>query len=319
MNGRLTALIDKLGLVVDDGSMPTELEALGCDLNDALWSARVLMDEPNLIKQVHREYFEAGADIGMSASYQATIPGFMKRGRTLDEAEALIKSSVTLLLEARDEWWSASRTGREYPLAAAAVGPYGAYLADGSEYRGNYEFSAGELAEFHRRRMELLKEAGADCFAIETIPSLAEARVLAGLADELDLDCWVTFSCRNGFENCEGTPVADCAREMTKFKSVCAVGVNCTAPVYIENLIKEIRAVCRLPMIVYPNSGEEYDPATKTWHGAKDGLSHADYVRKWIAAGARVIGGCCRTRPADVREIYEIVKEVRNVKSKSKC
>ena len=319
MNGRLTALIDKLGLVVDDGSMPTELEALGCDLNDALWSARVLMDEPNLIKQVHREYFEAGADIGMSASYQATIPGFMKRGRTLDEAEALIKSSVTLLLEARDEWWSASRTGREYPLAAAAVGPYGAYLADGSEYRGNYELSAGELAEFHRRRMELLKEAGADCFAIETIPSLAEARVLAGLADELDLDCWVTFSCRNGFENCEGTPVADCAREMTKFKSVCAVGVNCTAPVYIENLIKEIRAVCRLPMIVYPNSGEEYDPATKTWHGAKDGLSHADYVRKWIAAGARVIGGCCRTRPADVREIYEIVKEVRNVKSKSKC
>jgi len=319
MNGRLTDLIDKLGLVVDDGSMPTELEALGCDLNDALWSARVLMDEPNLIKQVHREYFEAGADIGMSASYQATIPGFMKRGRTLDEAEALIKSSVTLLLEARDEWWSASRTGREYPLAAAAVGPYGAYLADGSEYRGNYELSAGELAEFHRRRMELLKEAGADCFAIETIPSLAEARVLAGLADELDLDCWVTFSCRNGFENCEGTPVADCAREMTKFKSVCAVGVNCTAPVYIENLIKEIRAVCRLPMIVYPNSGEEYDPATKTWHGAKDGLSHADYVRKWIAAGARVIGGCCRTRPADVREIYEIVKEVRNVKSKSKC
>lgn len=319
MNGRLTDLIDKLGLVVDDGSMPTELEALGCDLNDALWSARVLMDEPNLIKQVHREYFEAGADIGMSASYQATIPGFMKRGRTLDEAEALIKSSVTLLLEARDEWWSASRTGREYPLAAAAVGPYGAYLADGSEYRGNYELSAGELAEFHRRRMELLKEAGADCFAIETIPSLAEARVLAGLADELDLDCWVTFSCRNGFENCEGTPVADCAREMTKFKSVCAVGVNCTAPVYIENLIKEISAVCRLPMIVYPNSGEEYDPATKTWHGAKDGLSHADYVRKWIAAGARVIGGCCRTRPADVREIYEIVKEVRNVKSKSKC
>ena len=319
MNCKLTALIDKLGLVVDDGSMPTELEALGCDLNDALWSARVLMDEPNLIKQVHREYFEAGADIGMSASYQATIPGFMKRGRTLDEAEALIKSSVTLLLEARDEWWSASRTGREYPLAAAAVGPYGAYLADGSEYRGNYELSAGELAEFHRRRMELLKEAGADCFAIETIPSLAEARVLAGLADELDLDCWVTFSCRNGFENCEGTPVADCAREMTKFKSVCAVGVNCTAPVYIENLIKEIRAVCRLPMIVYPNSGEEYDPATKTWHGAKDGLSHADYVRKWIAAGARVIGGCCRTRPADVREIYEIVKEVRNVKSKSKC
>ena len=241
MNGRLTALIEKLGLVVDDGSMPTELEALGCDLNDALWSARVLMDEPELIKRVHREYFEAGADIGMSASYQATIPGFMKRGRTLAEAEALISSSVTLLLEARREWWGAGREGRAYPLAAAAVGPYGAFLADGSEYRGNYGLADGELAEFHRRRMELLKEAGADCFAIETIPSLAEARVLAGLADELDLDCWVTFSCRNGFENCEGTPVRDCARELAKFKSVCAVGVNCTAPAFIESLIKEFR------------------------------------------------------------------------------
>ena len=319
MNGRLTALIEKLGLVVDDGSMPTELEALGCDLNDALWSARVLMDEPELIKRVHREYFEAGADIGMSASYQATIPGFMKRGRTLAEAEALISSSVTLLLEARREWWGAGREGRAYPLAAAAVGPYGAFLADGSEYRGNYGLADGELAEFHRRRMELLKEAGADCFAIETIPSLAEARVLAGLADELDLDCWVTFSCRNGFENCEGTPVRDCARELAKFKSVCAVGVNCTAPAFIESLIKEFRAACGLPVIVYPNSGEEYDPATKTWHGAKDGLSHADYVRKWIAAGARVIGGCCRTRPAEVREIYEIVKKARNGESKSKC
>jgi homocysteine S-methyltransferase len=312
MNGRLTALIDKLGLVVDDGSMPTELEALGCDLNDALWSARVLMDEPELIKQVHREYFEAGADIGMSASYQATIPGFMKRGRTLEEAEALIKSSVTLLREARDEWWGVGRAGRVYPLTAAAVGPYGAYLADGSEYRGNYDLSDVELVKFHRRRMELLKEAGADCFAIETIPSLAEARVLAGLADELDLDCWVTFSCRNGSENCEGTPVRDCAHEMAKFRSVCAVGVNCTAPVYIERLIKEVRAVCDLPVIVYPNSGEEYDPQTKTWHGAKDGISHADYVKKWIAAGAKIIGGCCRTRPAEIREIYEIVKTMRS-------
>jgi homocysteine S-methyltransferase len=312
MNGRLTALIDRLGLVVDDGSMPTELEALGCDLNDALWSARVLMDEPELIKQVHREYFEAGADIGMSASYQATIPGFMKRGRTLEEAEALIKSSVTLLREARDEWWGVGRAGRVYPLTAAAVGPYGAYLADGSEYRGNYDLSDVELVKFHRRRMELLKEAGADCFAIETIPSLAEARVLAGLADELDLDCWVTFSCRNGSENCEGTPVRDCAREMAKFRSVCAVGVNCTAPVYIERLIKEVRAVCDLPVIVYPNSGEEYDPQTKTWHGAKDGISHADYVKKWIAAGAKIIGGCCRTRPAEIREIYEIVKTMRS-------
>ncbi|MBQ7702919.1 MAG: homocysteine S-methyltransferase family protein, partial [Firmicutes bacterium] len=159
----------KTRIMVTDGAMSTALERLGCDLRDSLWTAKVLAQQPEMIKQVHMDYLRAGADCGITASYQATIPGLMARGYSEQEAEDLIARSVSAFLEARDEWWEAEGrdSGRAWPLCLGSAGPYGAYLADGSEYRGNYGISRKELREFHLRRAEILWEAGSDLLLFE--------------------------------------------------------------------------------------------------------------------------------------------------------
>lgn len=299
-------------ILIVDGAMATELERMGCDIGDELWSAKILIQQPELIKKVHRSYFEAGADCGITASYQATIEGFLKKGYSEQEAENLIRLSVSLLREARDEWWQeeGKKQGRVYPLVCASVGPYGAYLADGSEYRGGYGLQKNQLKQFHKKRMELLWNAGADLFAVETIPELEEAYAVAELTQEMHAACWISFSCKNETQISDGTPIADCAKALESFDCVKAIGINCTAPQFVASLIRELKHNTTKPIIVYPNSGEEYDAVTKTWHGNKDGKTYTDFATEWIAAGATMIGGCCRTTPQNIQEIYTLTKNM---------
>ena len=236
--------LEKTGILVIDGSMSTALEQLGCDLNDSLWTATALDRQPELVEKVHENYFAAGADCGITCSYQATIPGLMAKGHTLAEAEGLITRSVELFLEARERWWQRSgrEEGRAWPLCLAGIGPYGAYLADGSEYRGNYGVGDDVLRDFHRRRMELLWQAGADVLLIETQPSLAEARIELSIAEELGAEAWVSFSCRDGSHINEGDRIRDCAAELEKrYPQLRMIGVNCTPPQFVEHLIGELR------------------------------------------------------------------------------
>ncbi|WP_447956008.1 homocysteine S-methyltransferase [Vreelandella sp. EE7] len=305
----IKALLADAPFMVIDGALATELEALGCDLNDALWSARLLSQAPEKIRQVHQAYFEAGADCAITASYQATIPGFMQAGLSEAQARALIQRSVTLAREARDAVWQPGQTDRPQPLVAASVGPYGAYLADGSEYRGGYELDRAGLVDFHRERFELLLKAGADVLAVETLPSLEEALAITDLlAENPGAQAWITFSAKDGEHISDGTPIEACAAALAGCPGVAAIGVNCTGLAHIESLIKAIKHACDLPVLVYPNSGEVYDPVTKTWHpascdhtSAPSGLAQG--AEQWLAAGASGIGGCCRTTPADIQAL----------------
>ncbi|MGP9567089.1 homocysteine S-methyltransferase [Halomonas sp. AOP5-B2-8] len=308
----INALLAEVPFIVIDGALATELEALGCDLNDTLWSARLLDQAPEKIRQVHQAYFEAGADCAITASYQATVPGFMQAGMTEEKARALIQLSVTLAQEARDAVWQPGQTDRPKPLVAASVGPYGAYLADGSEYRGGYDLNRAELVEFHRERFTLLLDAGADLLAAETLPSLEEALAITDLlAEHPGAQAWITFSAKDGHHISDGTPIAECAAALANCPGVAAIGVNCTALAHIESLIQEIRRECDLPILVYPNSGEAYDAVTKTWHAAAcehassspSGLAQG--VERWLAAGASGIGGCCRTAPKDIQALAQ--------------
>lgn len=296
------------GVLILDGALATELECRGCNLQDSLWSAKVLMEEPEKIRQVHEDYFRAGANIGISASYQASVQGFLERGYSAAQAREWIRASVRLLREAGESYWQAGgkAAGRPRPIAAASIGPYGAYLADGSEYRGDYGISEEALVAFHAERLRLLEDAGADLFACETIPSLGEAKaILRAMAQQgCTLPCWMSFSCRDGAHICEGAPIAACAEFLDAQDRVEAIGVNCTAPEYIEGLIREIRRASDKPIVVYGNSGEAYDPAAKVWHGRETAPCYADWAPKWYAAGARILGGCCRTTPADIAAIY---------------
>ena len=293
-------------IAVIDGAMATELEGRGCDLNDALWSAKVLLEQPELIRAVHLDYFNAGADIAITASYQATVEGFAKRGLSGEQARNLIKKSVQLAREARDEFWAKeeNQIGREYPLIAGSVGPYGAYLADGSEYRGDYKLGEDELMAFHRPRVEALIASGVDLLACETIPCLIEARALIRLLAEFpNTFAWFTFTAQDDGHISNGESVADVAAFLDDQPQAAAIGINCTSPLHITGLIREIKKSTQKPIIVYPNSGEVYDAATNTWHGETSCDSFGVQSKAWFEAGARLIGGCCRTTPGHIREI----------------
>lgn len=296
--------LERYPLLVLDGAFGTELARRGFDTNDELWSAKALFEKPELVEAVHRDYYEAGADVSTSASYQATVEGFEKKGFTREQAKELIVRSVRLVQQARDAFWQqkAKRAGRPQPLAAASVGPYGAYLADGSEYRGDYRASRAELSDFHAERLDILVAAEPDILACETLPLLDEARaILEDLHRYPDTGAWISFSCKDPEHTCGGDDVADCARLLDRESQVAAIGVNCTAPQYVADLIHNIRAHTEKPVVVYPNTGETYDAVTKTWHGSP--TPYRDFVRQWYEAGARLIGGCCRTTPDDIRGI----------------
>jgi homocysteine S-methyltransferase len=302
----IASILDRHPVLVIDGALATELERRGCDLKDDLWSAKILLEQPEIIKQVHFDYFRAGADCVITASYQATIEGFAKRGLTEAEAIALIQKSVWLAKEARDEFWADpdNRAGRSKPFVAASVGPYGAFLADGSEYRGNYGLSKKDLMDFHRPRMKALIDAGADMLACETIPCQIEALAITDLLKEFpNMTAWISFTARDGRHISEGQVFADCVREFDSHPQVTAMGINCTSPVYTPSLIREAKKSTTKPIVVYPNSGETYDAANDEWNGDAVVESFGEQAREWYTAGARLIGGCCRTTPEDIRVI----------------
>ena len=302
----LEGILKHQRIAVIDGAMATELEARGCDLNDALWSARVLLEQPELIRAVHLDYFNNGADIAITASYQATLAGFAKRGLSREQSIELMKKSVQLAKVARDEFWSKeeNRNTRVWPLIAGSVGPYGAYLADGSEYRGDYHLTEEELIAFHRPRIEALIASGADLLACETIPCGIEARALIRLLAEFPQTfAWFTFTAKDGEHISNGEKIADVAAFLDKQPQAAAIGINCTSPLHIPSLIREIKKNTSKPIIVYPNSGEVYDPTTNTWHGETSCDSFGLQSKEWFEAGATLIGGCCRTTPGHIREV----------------
>ncbi|MBL8302449.1 MAG: homocysteine S-methyltransferase [Ideonella sp.] len=299
-------LLAAQGLVILDGALATELERRGADLRDPLWSARVLIDAPDLIRQLHWDYFDAGADVATSASYQASFEGFARRGLDAEAAAALMRRSVALACEARDAWWAepAHRAGRRRPLVAASVGPYGATLADGSEYRGRYGLDEAALMAFHRPRLAVLAGAGADLLACETLPCLAEARALARLLPEFpQARAWISFSCRDDHHTSEGEDFGDCVAALEDCPQIVAVGLNCTAPGHVPALVAAARARTARPIVVYPNSGEVYDADGSRWLGCADTHDFADQAERWAGGGARLVGGCCRTSPADIAAV----------------
>lgn len=302
----LSRLLDAQGFVVLDGGLATELEQRGADLNDPLWSAKLLLEAPEMIEELHYDYFVAGADVGTSASYQASFEGFRARGLDASEAERLLRLSVALVLRARDRFWAreSHRAGRIEPLVAASIGCYGAFLHDGSEYRGDYGLSRSELQTFHERRLRVLADSGADLIACETIPSRLEAEVLISL---LDQPAWMSFSCRNEREVCHGEAFSDCVRIAARATTVVAVGVNCTDPRYVSGLLAI--GTSPKPSLCYPNSGERWDAARQRWHGGTDSPSIAQLAPEWYRLGARVIGGCCRTNPATISAIRRALAE----------
>lgn len=294
------------GVVILDGGLATTLESRGYDLNDPLWSARLLIEAPDAIREVHREFLEAGADIIATVTYQASTPGFAGRGIDREGATELMCRAVDLAVEARDGFWAVRehRAGRRRPLVAASVGPFGAFLADGSEYTGEYGIEEEELYAFHRDRWHLFADGPADLLACETIPSQAEVSVLLRLLGETPgRPAWVSLSCRDEGHLADGTPLGEIARMCDAAADLVAVGVNCIRPEWAEPLLSELRRHTTKPLLVYPNAGEEYEAVSKRWASPPSDLDWSLAVARWVQAGARGVGGCCRIGPERIRAL----------------
>jgi homocysteine S-methyltransferase len=286
--------------IVLDGGMSNALEELGHDLSDHLWSARLLRDGADAIAAVHRAYYRAGALVATTASYQASVSGFVDAGADRAFAQRLLRSSVSIARDVRDELADDGRAR----LVAASVGPYGAVLADGSEYRGRYGLSASALRDFHGPRLELLASAGPDLLAVETIPDVDEAVVLVELVDELALPAWFSYSV-GGDRTRAGQPLQEAFAAVADATSLLAVGVNCCAPGDVLPALQVARGTTDRPLVAYPNSGEIWDGETRGWTGraAYDVALAAD----WVKAGAGYVGGCCRVGPADIAALTRVL------------
>lgn len=284
-------------VLILDGGLATELERRGADLRHELWSARVLMEDPGLIRDVHLAFLEAGADVITTASYQASLEGFERAGLDRGRAAQMMRRSVTLACDARVVFCADTAPGsRLRPLVAASIGPYGACLADGSEYHGNYGLDKQQLIDFHRPRMEILADTDADLFAFETIPSLLEAQALLELLAEFPgREAWLSFSCRDAECVSHGEPFAECANLADGNEQIIAVGVNCTRPEFVPGLLGSASSISK-PLIAYPNSGETWDAEKREWMGQGGALD----ASAWVEAGARLVGGCCRVSPDDI-------------------
>src|SRR3954454_13208660 len=284
------------GPVVLDGGLSTELEARGHDVSSALWSARLLRDDPGAIVAAHAAFAAAGAQVATTASYQATFPGFAAAGIDAEQARTLLTRSVRLAREGASEGWG-----------AGSVGPYGAYLADGSEYTGEYvsTVSVAELRAFHRPRLAVLAEAGADVLACETLPAAAEVEALLAELIALDVPAWISVSAVTGPDGVartrRGELLSDVLGMTRGIDQVVAVGVNCTDPGAVAPAVVEARVASGKPVVAYPNSGETWDADARVWTGTP-GVGD---VSGWLAAGVRLVGGCCRVRPDDVRAIAD--------------
>jgi homocysteine S-methyltransferase len=303
----LTPFLAHQRFAVLDGGLATELERRGHDLKDPLWSARLLVEQPDAIRAVHLDYFRAGADIAISASYQASFKGLAARGLSGPKAEAVFTRSVTLAREARDQFQSESDDPcRLPPLVAASIGPYGAALGDGSEYTGAYRVTDRQLRDFHAVRLDVLAAAGPDLLACETIPSRQEAEVLADLLEQrAGLPAWFAFTGKDATRVADGTPFAELVRSIGQARSVVALGLNCTPPQLMAPLLESAGDSGEKPFVVYPNAGSSWDAKTKQWSGEEAGESIPRLVDRWCDLGARVIGGCCRTTPDTIRGIRE--------------
>lgn len=290
------------GPVVLDGGLSNQLESAGHDLGDALWSAGLLADRPQAVADAHRAYFDAGADVAITASYQATYEGFARHGLDAARTSELLRLSVEL---AREAARGARASGVRRPLwVAASAGPYGAMLADGSEYRGRYGLGVDALERFHRPRLETLAAAAPDVLALETVPDIDEARALLRAVRGLGVPAWLTYSVRGAFTRA-GQPLEEAFALAAGSDEVFAVGVNCCSPQDADGAVALAARVTGKPVVVYPNSGEQWDATARAWHGPA--TFSATRVRSWVAAGARLVGGCCRVGPDQIASLAAVL------------
>lgn len=296
--------------IVLDGAMSDELERQGVQTNNKLWTATALTDELDKVYQAHWNYFEAGAELVITDTYQANVQAFIKAGYSQRQAQQFIRSAVKIAKKARDDF---EKKSGKHNYVAGTVGSYGAYLADGNEYRGDYNLTEQEYLEFHLPRLRLILAEKPDLIALETQPKLSElVAVLNWLNNnEPDYPVYVSFTLRDAKHISDGTAIKEAVNKVKEYPQVFAIGINCVAPDLVSPALQEISKYTAKPLVVYPNQGACYDPTIKKWREFSQSYDFSELTKKWYQNGARLIGGCCTTGPNEIKQISESLKQLR--------
>jgi homocysteine S-methyltransferase len=303
---KLSAQIASGRPIILDGALATYLETLGADISGDLWSAEILIRNPTLINKTHLHYYRAGANVAVTSSYQASTPGLREHlGLPSEEhAKSMVRFSVELAKQARDDYIRETGGDERELWVAGSVGPYGAFLADGSEYRGDYDIPKDDMKKFHRGRIQALVEAGVDVLACETMPQKAEVEALLELlsTEFPTTEAWFSFTLRDSGHISDGTPLSEIASLFEDVEQVIALGFNCVQDDVMLKALRTLKPLVRRgTLVVYPNSGEQWNAQTRGWEGDRtEGSTLAEKTVEWREAGAGMIGGCCRTTPQDI-------------------
>ena len=264
-----------------DGGLSTALENNGNKLTTSLWTGELILVNPSEITKAHLDFINAGADIIITSSYQISYLGCSKRGWSESKTDQALRGSTQLAKDA------VLKSGKSVKVASS-IGPYGAALADGSEYKGNYGVTKSVLKDFHARRLEVLISTSPDLLALETMPDTFEVELLLELLSDCPIPYWVSYSCKAGNQTNAGQSFTEA---VSLAKDAMAVGINCTAPELITDLLLSAEGV--KPFVVYPNSGRSWNAKTKEWEGSSEAGFDELLIKSWISAGAQIIGGCC--------------------------
>lgn len=298
------------GLILD-GSMSYELEKQGVDTANKLWTATALADSLQAVYNTHLEYFKAGAQLTITDTYQANVQAFTAAGYSAEEAREFIADGVKIAQKARDDY--EKQTG-VHNFVAGTVGPYGAYLADGNEYRGAYDLTEKEYLDFHLPRLKVLLANKPDCIAIETQPKLTEVVALLDYltANAADVPVYVSFTLHDNQTISDGTSLREAATKVSSYRQVFAVGINCVKPQMVTPAIDEIKLYTDKTIVAYPNLGASYNPVTKQWEKFDQDFNFTELAGQWYQHGAHLIGGCCTTGPQQIKEIKAFYETIRH-------
>jgi len=280
---------------VIDGGLSTELERLGAKIQGELWTGRALLEDPAVVAEAHRAFALAGAEVVISSSYQLSRQGFEEIGLTAADADEALRQSIRVAKDA---------VAGTNAKVAASIGPYGAVLHDGSEYRGVYAVGQAELEKFHSERLAVLLEESPDYLAIETISNVVEAKALAQVLKNVDVPKWFSFTAGSSELLWSGEKVEDAVREIAELPNLVAVGFNCVAPELVAGLAERIKPLINAEIIAYPNRGGTWDSAAGVWLG-NEPRELASWLDEWTAAGVTWVGGCCSTDSRDIASVKD--------------
>ena len=289
-------MINKIKLL--DGSMSFPLEQLGYNLKNKLWTGMALISDPDIIKNIHKDYINAGADYISTSTYQVSYDRLQNMGYQSSDIKKVFQKSIDLVKEAIKE----SRSKKEIKIVGS-FGPFASYDPNASEYVGKYNSTDDEIKNFHLNNINIIEETDLDIILYETIPCLREIEILSKVLSQTNKEIWISITCNENIEFRDGSSFKEACKIISQIEQITTMGINCFSPLLVEKALKELKKYSNKKTLVYPNSGEKYNPKDKYWSG-KNEFNNL-MIKNWLSLSPDIIGGCCRVGYNNIKKMRE--------------